>query len=75
MDNDILVLIDYLHENRNNPEVLERFKNAVISELDREAQEAVQGNKGEKQHDKYGKLGQKDSTDFVLADYGGKSAA
>lgn len=41
MDNDILVLIDYLHENRNNPEVLDRFKNAVISELDREAQEAV----------------------------------
>ena len=39
MDSDIIILINYLYENRNNPEVLEKFKKAVTSELDREARE------------------------------------
>lgn len=38
MDNSILVLINYLHENINNTEKIEAFKKAVISELGQEFQ-------------------------------------
>lgn len=39
MDSDIMLLINYLNEHKDEPEVLERFRQAVISEIFREDQE------------------------------------
>lgn len=34
MDNDIILLIDWLSKNADNPEAIRRFKDAVAAEMD-----------------------------------------
>ena len=43
MDNNIAILIDYLHKNKNNPLIMEAFKSAVIFELNQGSQGCVHG--------------------------------